>query len=268
MNHWQILRQWQYRALAAVWPDRTGAKLFSEVKISAGRRPENLARAGSPVLMLNVGTSTADPSDPDIRYSVIEGNLFVIMPSDEFGEAVLMGGGGDDSDEAYSGGMGLMRVEGAMLETLAQAGDALGIRTHLALAGDIGAGTDEESGMYGAGRTYRWSVPSSAAMFYHRPGNLIRAGGVVSWTLPPDRYDRYKIILTRKAGTTPPTTPDDGDRVTLSGNLATSVADATVTPVSWSVFCAYDENYDVEPTKEDAYSSVGTQYPGTTWTES
>lgn len=89
-------------------------------------------------------------------------------------------------------------------------------------------------------------------------------GGAValSWSLPPDRFDRLRVIVRRSAaGGSAPTSPTDGTAVTVTGgNLGTS---ATVTGLTagqayaFSIFVAYDET-NSPPTTEEVYSAAVT----------
>lgn len=96
---------------------------------------------------------------------------------------------------------------------------------------------------------------------YHTVRGFTATGGsgqvALAWTLPPARYDRYKVIVRRAAGTTAPVTPSSGTGVTLSGDLATSVTPTGLSAGthSFSVFVAYDETH-APPSVEERYSEA------------
>ena len=86
----------------------------------------------------------------------------------------------------------------------------------------------------------------------------------LSWTLPLPRYDTYKVIVRKAAGTTPPAGPTDGTDVPLGSLLATSVVDPIIfgSTTSYSVFMAYDETHSPTSTAERYSDAVsGTAYP-------
>lgn len=124
----------------------------------------------------------------------------------------------------------------------------------------VTAGTDKQ---YVVGDFDVLVTNARIARFYHPP-RLFKAtggGGQVSltWALPPDRFDRLKVVLRRASGATAPTSATDGTGVTLSGDLATSVTDSGLSAgtYSYAIFGGYDETNST-PTTVDNYSSAVT----------
>ncbi len=100
---------------------------------------------------------------------------------------------------------------------------------------------------------------TTAARFHPCP-RFKATGGVgsvaLSWTLPPARFDRLKIVLVRKSGSSAPSSVTDGTVVTLSGDLATSKTDTLAAGTySYSIFAAYDETH-ATPTTAEQYSAA------------
>jgi len=95
---------------------------------------------------------------------------------------------------------------------------------------------------------YVFAATVSYERFYHsceqfKAADAGSGNASLSWTIPPDRFDRDKVILRRAAGSTPPASATAGTGVTLSGDLATSVTDNPGSgSFAYSLFGAYDES--------------------------
>ena len=98
---------------------------------------------------------------------------------------------------------------------------------------------------------------------FHPCPRFNATGGVgsvtLAWTLPPARFDRLRVVLIRKAGSSAPTSVSDGTAVTLSGDLATSKTDTIAAGTySYSLFAVYDETH-ATPTTVEKYSAAATK---------
>ena len=121
-----------------------------------------------------------------------------------------------------------------------------GVGTQPRARGATLAQLDDQSN-YIAWREYQFEAIVTADRFYHPPITLAgtpSAGQVAfTWTNPPDRWDRYRVRLVRKSGSSAPTSIGDGTEVTLGSNLPTSFTNSGLAAgtYSYSLFSSYDE---------------------------
>ena len=273
MNDWQQIRQLRYLIEKAVWPGANGKPVVSRCLMTAGwdagdeAVEEILAELDPPYAVLNVGASTSDPQEPRLSVQTYEMTLVVAVEGDKLGQFALVGGGRQQGQEG-SDGRGLLEVQEPVLEACSRLTGADGMNVICAGESAVLAGWVQNLGHVNQ-RGFRLQAVKSQRRYYHPPQNLRKVGDDVVWTLPPDRWDRLRVILVRKSGAAPPTDVNDGTRMTLSGDLAESFTD-TSTGVAYSIFAAYDETYgDVEdierkPTNEERYSDAAPDLPGTT----
>lgn len=245
MNPWQISRQLKHLLLARKWPGVGGETVLGAVRVTQALSENALKELRLPCALIRIGDSSADDENPGLLAQNFDITVVAAVAGDEVGERALIGANRPDA-ELSSKGRGLLEIEEQVLETVRQLLNINGIRVAerhrsdpaVAIVGDIG---------YTLSRDYRLEAICTDQKFYH-PATLFAGsdlgGGNVSltWTLPPDRYDRNDVILRRAAGAVPPATETSGTGVTLSGPLATSVTDAPGAGVfSYSIFGGYDE---------------------------
>jgi hypothetical protein len=254
VNRWQVLRQMRYRCWSKVWPGSGGERVVATPIISPGMTVEELlgaVRAG-PMVAFNAGDDQADEASGALGVAVIPVTIAVQMSNDRTGSGALVGSHGArlHSDGAYgqtsSQGRGLLEVEEVVLDAIRQGAGDIGLSMQARPVGAPMAGSVGGLGI--AVREYRIEVRCMSARHYHPPQRLVATGNVLSWALPPDRFDRYKIVLRYASGATAPTGPTAGSPITLASDLATSV-DVTGTlaagTYSFALFAAYDETRDV-----------------------
>jgi hypothetical protein len=87
----------------------------------------------------------------------------------------------------------------------------------------------------------------------------IPGGGstVLTWNLPPARYDRNALILRRAAGTTPPASTTAGTGIAVGALVTTLLNTPGVGTFSYSLFMGYDE-LNSTPTTSDRFSAAAT----------
>jgi hypothetical protein len=168
--------------------------------------------------------------------------------------------GANRPDENTSLGRGLLEVDERVLNAVAKLTDANGITLQHSHSGAAASQLDAEN-RYIIQRDYYFEGVVTQQRTYPAPRFLIGTAGIgsvtLSWTLPPDRFDRLRIVVRRAAGTTAPTSPTAGTGVTLSGDLATTVINsAAAGTYSYAVFAAYDEYGAAAP---NAYSDPVTK---------
>lgn len=260
MNTWQITKQLKYLLEADTWPDSPNEKVLSCCIVTAGMTSEMWSDIRRPFAMLQVGNASSDRENPDLMSQSLTLVLVASVYGDHHGETALTGGprgGGQGSSK----GRGLLEIEEEALETVRRVTGANGV--NIIVRKDSAAqAVMLESMEYVVYRTYSLDCLVSRARYYHPPRNLAKSGSTVSWALPPDRFDRYKIVLNRKSGSTAPSSATDGTAtsVTLATDLATSVTDATTGTWTYAVWAAYDETHTGTPASAQRYSSatVGT----------
>ncbi len=262
MNIWQILRQLKYLLLARVWTG-SGNVVFpsGSVKVSE-QLTENVKQTGmrTPICVLAPGVNQTDPEhreEPDLFQQDVRATVIVSIPGDQVGENPMIGA--NVPDRTKSEGRGLLEIEEELFNAIGLLNTDFGVVIQSSSSGAAMPSLDPTLG-YVLSRDYMFQAWATASRYYHAPTRLqatALGGGSVSlsWVLPPDRFDRYQIILRRASGSTAPSSVTGGTGVTLSGNLATSVTDTPGAGTwSYSVWCGYDENHTT-PSASNRYSS-------------
>lgn len=253
MNEWQVFRQIEYLIRQRKWPGGS-TPVFAPASVMTTEAPSESALTSmiSPVCLLKTSDGQTDPerkAQPDLEQVGVEVLLMTVNPGDIVGHKALLGGNRPTTatfGQQSSKGRGLLEVQTEMKAALKLLGNTSGVRIQYVSESKIGAMLDEKK-RYIAWRTYRYSLWCGDELFYHPCRNLVATtpgGGQVSltWKIPPDRYDRYRVVLRRAAGATPPASITAGTGVTLSGPLATSVTDTPgAGPFAYALFATYDE---------------------------
>lgn len=257
MNTWQCCRQLQDLLLKATWPDGLAEPVFGAVRITSAPVELALGQYVPPVTLIRVASATPDVQEPGLSLQLLDVALVVQVTGDALGQAALVGGP-RQAGQGGSGGRGLLEVEEELKRAVAKLTGANGVRVRSRASSRALAAQDETHG-YVVFRTYTFEALLADDRDYPRPENLVAApqgGGNVdlTWTLQPDRFDRFEVILRRAAGGVPPATPTAGVGVPLSGPLATSVTDSpTPGTFSYALFAGYDESSSV-PAVSDRFS--------------
>lgn len=216
---------------------------------------ELVGEASSHFAVFAPASDTGDAEHPamvDQRYTAW---LACVVYGDRTGYAPLIGGQWGDRGELGSDGRGLMEVQAPFLAAATKLTGADGIRAVCAYKSSIAPAMIDRTNW--AFRQFHFSCLASSVAYYHPIRRIQKVGNDLTWTIPPDRFDRFRVILRRADGTTtPPATPTDGEGVALATDLATSVTDAAAAPHAYSAFMAYDDRYDEFPEAERAYSAL------------
>lgn len=246
MNTWQVCRQLKYLLRSRTWDGTTNA--FGSVHVTAAPKEAAYGVFRFPLALIRPLSARFDPDfgeEPELVMQDVEVQLVVANAADVVGEASLIGAN-RAAVPTTSAGRGLLEVEEALMDAAARLSAIDGVEMLCRARSAVGAVHDDAIG-YAAFRTYTFEVMTTADRFYH-PATRLSAtaagGGSVSltWRLPPDRYDRRRVVLRRASGSTAPASITAGTGVTLSGDLATSVTDAPgAGTFSYSVFATYDE---------------------------
>lgn len=249
MNAWQALRQLRYRLRARAWPDGAAERVLRSVHITAGPTEEAYGELYPPFVLLAPGAAETDPEEPGLVRQEIQATLVVAVEGDAVGDRALLGGarsGGPGS----SLGRGLLELEEEVLAAIGELDQTTGVRLRVTHRSSPEVGLVEGLG-YVAARAYTLEGWLTAARYYHPPLRLTAADAGagqanVSWALPPDRFDRRRMVLRRAAGAVAPATAVAGVNVVV-GAMATAVVDAPgVGQFSYAIFAAYNETWSEE----------------------
>jgi len=260
MNVWQVARQLKDTLAARAWTDSPTQPVFGKVIVSAGVAERALGQLRFPFCQIL-------PQDAEVDAQAIglENQRYLIrivarVAADPWGESIVIGGP-RQAGQGGSGGRGLLELEE---EVLAAAGEMIrtnGIRLRLQWRSSVAVEEVEGLGVVGT-KEIQVDAWTTTTRSYEAPSRLagtIPGGGatVLTWTLPPARYDRNALILRRAAGSTAPATTTAGTGVAV-GALVTTVADAPgVGTFSYSLFMGYDE-LNSTPTTSDRFSAAST----------
>lgn len=249
MNAWQVLRQLKYILTQRTWQG-SGSVVFpsGSVKITEAMG-EAAKRTGirMPFALISPGAGQSDPEaneEPDLIRRDIVVSTMVAIPGDHVGERALIGA--NVPDYTKSEGRGVLEVEEEVLAAIKYAATDLGVVIEHKATGVAKPVIDPDLG-YVLTQDVLFQAWLTAARFYHPGINFVATGGSgqvsLSWGLPPDRYDRYRMVLRRAAGATAPTSISGGTGVTLASSLATSVVDSGLAAgtYSYALFATYDE---------------------------
>ena len=239
MNASQMAQQIRHVLATATWPQSPGDLVFGDrlAFVLAGLPEEDELPGAFPFVLVNIGSGTADPDEPDLFEQTFDVLTVADVPGGRMGEQALIGGAKSNNGTSANRGVlelndrvrtalkDLRGVDGAALQLHATAAGApvrLGRGRHLAVG---------ESTFTG------WVT---AAPSYTPPSRLNRSGSVWTWSGAQcsARFDFIRYRLGYVAGSVPAQTPDDLDVVVYTGTAATK----TIAPVSsktYSVFADY-----------------------------
>lgn len=267
MNPWQIAKQLRYLLSARVWSETSGQRVFGVVKVTNAPAEGAINTLIRPWVFVRIGGASVEPDQPGYLHQTYEIVLCTSLSGDQYGENALLGANRNAGAANVSDGRGLLEVEEELLAVVRQVQETSGVKIVASHRSDIEPVlVDGRSEVLS--RIYSVEADCTDARYYHPPMNLVATpagGGTVSltWSVPPDRYDRYRVILRRASGATAPPSATSGMGVTLSGNLATSVTDSPgAGTFSYAIFASYDET-NATPSVDQRYSS---QEAGTTRT--
>lgn len=267
MNPWQLAKQFRFLLAARLWQETGGTTVFGSVTVTNAPTASAVSSLICPFVFIRIGAASADEERPGYLHQVFNLDLCTSLSGDQYGENALIGANRNAGSVAVSDGRGLLEVEEELLGVVRQVQETSGVKIIASHRSDVDV-VGVSDMMEVLTRTYTITADCTDQRYYHPPMNLTATatgGGNVNlaWTLPPNRYDRYRVILRRAAGSTPPASATAGTGITLSGNLATSVTDSPgAGTFSYAIFASYDETA-ATPAADQRFSS---QETGTTRT--
>jgi len=262
MNAWQVLRQIEYLAQNRNW---TGGStpVFGGVSVVTTPEPELLQNIRCPYLAIKLSDGTEDPlhdEEPGLTLQRIMCTILQTVSSGYTGRGSLIGAN-RTGGFTQSKGRGITEIQRELYEVIKVLHQDLGVKILGRAKGPADAVRDEKMG-YISYRGYNWDLLISDEPFYH-PIRFLTASDLgggqarLSWTNPPQRFDRYQLVIRRAAGSTPPPDPTSGDPV-YSGTFISFYDDTPgAGQFSYSVFVAYDEtNKPGALAQADSYSAA------------
>lgn len=258
MTPWQFAMQLRHQLLQLTWND--GGRVLNSVVITAGAQSADALLTGiqTPAALIKPGAAQGDDEHPNLFTQSWDLWLIVSGYGDSIGQSAIIGDqrtGGIDSSE----GRGLLEIEELLRAELGEA--YAGLRAYMRTARAASTVADKADGYFVAYRSYALEGLATATRRYDPCSKLVATGGSgavsLTWSLPPARFDRLRVILRR--GTAPgdpaPTSYEGGTGVALASPLATSVTDSGLSAgtYNYALFAAYDDF----PVGVDA-QSVGT----------
>jgi len=276
MNSWQVLKNLKYLLKSKTWTG-TSNIVFNKNSVIISANPEihALSTLIVPIAILKPLDLTVDPEYGEER-SLVERQVQLSLITGIGGDAAsaenAVIGANRTAGSVKSEGRGLLELEEEVYGAIQRLTESTGIKmSFVSSSGNAVTRVDTgEAIWYVAMADYRFKMFCGTVRSYSPVRELmvtvpsVGTQNDLAWTLPPDRYDRYKIVVRKATGTTPPANPTAGTGVTLGSDLATSVTDTVVfgSTTSYSVFVAYDETHDPLST-EERYSAAEsiTAYP-------
>ena len=258
MNIWQACRQVQFLLRARLW-DGTGSVVFHSTSVVVTDVPEAnaLLTMIQPSVLISPAEGSPDAEEPRFGQESIELKLTQVVAGDHVGENAIMG-----SVRATTGsvGRGVLEVAEQIFEALDSMSSDLGLAVSIRPS-SIARTTLVEEKMW-AFRQYTLELWLTSFRTYFLPTDFVGAVSApnvnMTWTLPPARFDRFRMILRRVAGGNPTTDPTAGTGIALSGDLATSISDTPGSGTfSYSLFTSYDET-NPTPSADQRFSAADT----------
>lgn len=250
MNLWQVGQQAKYLLQQKTWSDGSTVVFAPEsvLCLSSDSDIDALdANLVLPMAIVVLGSGQSDPQandEPGYWVRDLTVALAVRNYNDRTGQAAIMGAARTGVSD--SRGRGLLEIEERVLGALELLNELEGVTVALKSQSATMTRKDPSDNVY-AIKEYVFEVSCTSQLYYPAPRRMettILGGGQIAlaWEIPLARYDRYRLVLRRAAGSTPPGLVTSGTGVTLSSLLATSVVDSPgVGTWSYSLFCTYDD---------------------------
>lgn len=250
MNIWQAAQQVKYLLQQQVWTG--GATVFARESVLCLASDSELEALDShlvlPCAVVVPGGGQSDPQAGDLP-SLWSQELIVALAARNFndrtGQAPVMGASRVGITD--SRGRGVLELEQPLMATIERLVADSGIIIALKSQSGVLTRVDQQDRAY-AIKEYTFEVTCTSAPHYpparRIAGTNPGAGqAYLTWANPPSRYDRYRMVVRRAAGSSAPATPTSGTGVTLGSSFAETVLDTGLAAgtYSYSVFAMYDD---------------------------
>lgn len=245
MNRWQNLRQIAYLLRSVAWPSGSAGRVLADAIVSASEATRPALTRGSTFAVVRPLGAERDQDQPGrsatARYEV---TLVTSVQDRATNQGSVIGA--NATDLGSSSGRGVEEVADAIEGALSVlTPSSSGLQARGVRRDDPRPASDDESLLE---TPFELEVTDEVVARSYAPARWLAAvGGVgqvaLSWRIPPDRFDRFRMVLRRAAGATPPASPSSGSGVALSGDLASSVTDAGLAAgtYAYALFAAYDD---------------------------
>jgi hypothetical protein len=259
----QLKKLLQERTFAGV-PGNKPVFHPDSVFISVAPEKEAVQDAVQPVCMIIPSEGQVDPEgngeQPDYFEGTITLLLFNMVEGDALGERSLIGANRDTSTPF---GHGILELHPDVYAVAAKVTAANGLTLQATSAGQVRSKAvqgDQGNFMLTAQELNFKAIHTTLETYEAaRRFRASVAGGTVSltWLLPPDRFDTYKPVLRRAAGSTPPASPSAGTGIPLAAGASSKSDTPGAGTWSYSLFMAYDPDNNT-PSAEKKYSAAAT----------
>lgn len=235
-----MAQQIRHLLAAATWPQSPGDLVFGDrlAFVLAGLPEEDELPGAFPFVLVNIGTGTADPDEPDLMEQTFDVLTVADVPGGRMGEQALIGGA--KSQNGTSANRGILELNDRVRDVLKDLRGADGAALQLR-ATAAGAPVRLGRGRHLAVGESTFTGWVTAAPSYTPPSRLNKSGSNWTWTGGPcsSRFDFIRYRLGYVAGSTPAQTPDAaGFTVVYTGTTA-AVTVAPVSSKAYSVFADY-----------------------------
>lgn len=249
MNLWQAAQQVKYLLEQRDWDgDAANERVFASGCVIISSLPiYDIITMSSryPLAIVRPGAQTLDPEFPEIVLGAeLSVEIAQRVANDRFAESAFTGG--SVPSLGASQGRGVGDILGEVQSVIQQLDRANGIRV-------VGR-SPSASSMVDSGHVQLVTmgldmvIKCGTQPTYDRASNFDEtSSNVLTWTLPPDRFDRVGVVLRYNPGISgvTPQTPTEGTGATLSSDTATTYTHtAGAGAFSYALFGAYDTNGD------------------------
>jgi hypothetical protein len=235
----QVTKQIRHLARTATWPRSPNEVILGgSCYVSPGFSDEEALPSRLPFAIFNLADETPDDDDGNLVTQQMFFYIATSVEGHELGENHILGGPSATQPRGgVSRGAGLLDIADALFAEIGQLTGADGTPIEVVPAGAPANST--MSGREVVYRAYRLSVICTRTEEFPAPRRLVATGGsgevVLTWDLPPSRYDLDSIVVRYAAGATPPADETSGTGVALGSDLATSVTISGLAADDYSV---------------------------------
>lgn len=245
MNARQMAQQIKHELELAVWPESPSAVVFGTrlVFLVAGLPEEDELPGAFPFALVNIGSGTADPDDPNLLEQTFDVLTVADVSGGRLGEAALIGGA--KSALGSSANRGVLELNDRVRSAVSDLTGSDGAKLFLHSA-STGSPVRLGRGRHLAIGETSFLGWVTAAPSYAHPTKLARSGSTWTWAGGDSgvrghcsgRFDFIQYRLGYVAGSTPAESPGDLDVIVYTGTDA-STSHAAVADKSYSIFADY-----------------------------
>lgn len=239
MNEGQMAQQIRHVLATATWPESPNRLVFGDrmAFVVAGLPDEDELPGGFPFVLVNIGSGTSDPDDPNLLEQSFDILTVADVSGGRMGEQALVGGA--KSSMGTSANRGVLELNGQVREALKDLKGVDGCALQLS-SSSAGAPVRLGRGRHMAIGQSTFTGWITASPSYTAPTKLAESSGTWTWTggQCSSRFDFIRYRLGYVAGTAPAQTPEDLDTIVYTGTNATT-SHSPVSGKTYSIFADY-----------------------------